>query len=78
MTMERSFIRFWNKRWKGLEVGHRGAGPSFKPSTDDDAIRENTIASLRRAIDAGADMVGFFWKFDLFDLAFFFVRSILK
>lgn len=57
--MERSFIRYWNKRWKGLEVGHRGAGPSFKPSSDDDAIRENTIASLQRAIDAGADMVSF-------------------
>lgn len=55
--MKRSFIRYWNKRWKGLEVGHRGAGPSFKPSSDDDAIRENTIASLQRACDAGADMV---------------------
>lgn len=55
--MKRSFIRYWNKRWKGLEVGHRGSGPSFKPSSGDDAIRENTIASLQRAIDAGADMV---------------------
>lgn len=57
--MEHSFIRYWNKRWKGLEVGHRGSGPSFKPTSDDDAIRENTIASYRRAIDAGADMVSY-------------------
>lgn len=55
--MKRSFVRYWNKRWKGLEVGHRGAGSSFNPTSDADAIRENTIASLRRAIDAGADMV---------------------
>lgn len=55
--MKRSFTRYWNKRWTGLEVGHRGSGPSFKPTSDDDAIRENTIASLRRAINAGADMV---------------------
>lgn len=55
--MKRSFCRYWNKRWKGLEVGHRGAGTSFKPTSGDDTIRENTIASLRRAGDAGADMV---------------------
>lgn len=55
--MKRSFCRYWNKRWIGLDVGHRGSGTSFKPTSCDDAIRENTIASLRRAIDAGADMV---------------------
>lgn len=55
--MKRSFCRYWNKLWTGLEVGHRGSGVSFKPNAEEDAIRENTIASLRRAIDAGADMV---------------------
>ncbi|XP_055295430.1 glycerophosphocholine phosphodiesterase GPCPD1 [Sitodiplosis mosellana] len=59
LNMKRSFCRHWNKRWTGLDVGHRGAGTSFKPTSGDDAIRENTIASLRRAGDAGADMVEF-------------------
>lgn len=57
--MKQSYCRYWNKRWKGLEVGHRGAGTSFKPCTEKDAIRENTIASLKRAADHGADMVEF-------------------
>lgn len=56
--MKRSFCRYWNKRFKGLEVGHRGAGTSFK-TTSTDTIRENTIASLKRAADHGADMVEF-------------------
>ncbi|XP_031623352.1 glycerophosphocholine phosphodiesterase GPCPD1-like [Contarinia nasturtii] len=59
LNMKRSFGRYWNNRWKGLEVGHRGSGTSFKPTSGDDAIRENTIASLQKAVDAGADMVEF-------------------
>lgn len=55
--MKKSFCSYWNRRWTGLDVGHRGSGTSFKPTSGDDVIRENTIASLRRAIDAGADMV---------------------
>lgn len=55
--MKRSFCRYWNNTWTGLDVGHRGSGTSFKPTSEDDAIRENTIASLQRAVDAGADMV---------------------
>lgn len=55
--MKKTFCSYWNKRWKGLDVGHRGSGTSFKPTSGDDVIRENTIASLRRAIEAGADMV---------------------
>lgn len=43
---------------RGLEVGHRGAGTSFK-TTSTDTIRENTIASLKRAAEHGADMVEF-------------------
>lgn len=42
----------------GLDVGHRGLGPSFKPSSET-KIRENTIASLKRAGEHGADMVEF-------------------
>lgn len=57
--MRQSFCRYWNKRLKGLDVGHRGTGSSFKPSSDQDAIRENTIASLKRAGEHGADMVEF-------------------
>lgn len=57
--MKKTYCRYWNKRWKGLEVGHRGGGASFKPSSESDAIRENTIASLKRAAEHGADMVEF-------------------
>lgn len=56
--MKQSFCRYWNKRLRGLEVGHRGAGTSFK-TTSTDTIRENTIASLKRAAEHGADMVEF-------------------
>lgn len=56
-TMKCSYVRYWNKKWTGLEVGHRGAGTSFK--TDDAKIRENTIASLKQAAAHGADMVEF-------------------
>ncbi|XP_049277115.1 glycerophosphocholine phosphodiesterase GPCPD1 isoform X2 [Anopheles funestus] len=57
-TLERSYIRYWNKRWTGLDVGHRGSGTSFKAS-DGNVIRENTIASLKKAVAHGADMVEF-------------------
>lgn len=55
--MERSYLRHWNKKWTGLDVGHRGAGVSFKNTGTN--IRENTIASLKTAAAHGADMVEF-------------------
>lgn len=55
--MKISYIRHWNKKWTGLDVGHRGSGTSFK--TQDNVIRENTIASLKKAAAHGADMVEF-------------------
>uniref|UniRef100_A0A1L8DC78 GP-PDE domain-containing protein n=1 Tax=Nyssomyia neivai TaxID=330878 RepID=A0A1L8DC78_9DIPT len=57
-NLKTSFIRYWNPRWKGLEIGHRGSGTSFK-SKDGNLIRENTIASLKNACAHGADMVEF-------------------
>ncbi|XP_055601409.1 glycerophosphocholine phosphodiesterase GPCPD1 isoform X2 [Uranotaenia lowii] len=57
-TLEKSYIRYWNKRWTGLDVGHRGSGTSFK-TIDGNVIRENTIASLKKAVLHGADMVEF-------------------
>ncbi|XP_053691424.1 glycerophosphocholine phosphodiesterase GPCPD1 [Sabethes cyaneus] len=57
-NLERSYIRYWNKRWTGLDVGHRGSGTSFKTS-EGSVIRENTIASLKKAVAHGADMVEF-------------------
>lgn len=57
-NLQRSYIRYWNKRWTGLDVGHRGSGTSFKAS-DGNVIRENTIASLKKAVAHGADMVEF-------------------
>lgn len=41
-----------------MEIGHRGSGTSFK-ATDGNVIRENTIASLKKAAANGADMVEF-------------------
>lgn len=58
MNMKFSYIRYWNKKWVGLDVGHRGSGNSFHAS-DGGVIRENTIASLKNAAAHGADMVEF-------------------
>lgn len=59
-TMETTFQRYWNKGKKGLDIGHRGSGNSFKmESKDCSEIRENTIASLKTAINYGADFVEF-------------------
>lgn len=57
MDLSVSYIRYWNNKWKGLDVGHRGSGTSFKAK--DTLIRENTITSLKNAADHGADMVEF-------------------
>lgn len=56
--MKQSFARYWNNSWTGLDVGHRGSGTSFK-ANDGTVIRENTIASLKKAAAHGADMVEF-------------------
>lgn len=52
-----SYLRYWNHKWKGLDIGHRGSGTSFK--TNASTIRENTITSLKNAVEHGADMVEF-------------------
>ncbi|XP_016945685.2 glycerophosphocholine phosphodiesterase GPCPD1 isoform X1 [Drosophila suzukii] len=57
MDMSVSYARYWNNKWTGLDVGHRGSGTSFKAK--DAVIRENTITSLKNAADHGADMVEF-------------------
>lgn len=57
MDMRVSYSRYWNHKWKGLDVGHRGSGTSFK--TNESVIRENTIYSLKNAADHGADYVEF-------------------
>lgn len=57
MDMRVSYARYWNNKWTGLDVGHRGSGTSFKAK--DAVIRENTITSLKYAADHGADMVEF-------------------
>lgn len=55
-----SYARHWNKSRKGLDVGHRGLGTSFKVETKNCAeVRENTIASLKTAASHGADFVEF-------------------
>lgn len=56
-SMDTTFQRYWNPKWTGLDVGHRGSGASFK--TTDTIIRENTIASFNNAVEHGADMIEF-------------------
>ncbi|XP_017484738.1 PREDICTED: glycerophosphocholine phosphodiesterase GPCPD1 [Rhagoletis zephyria] len=57
LDMAVTYTRYWNPKWTGLDVGHRGSGTSFK--TKDSVIRENTITSLKNAVEHGADMVEF-------------------
>ncbi|KAH8271740.1 hypothetical protein KR044_003404 [Drosophila immigrans] len=57
LDMRVSYARYWNNKWTGLDVGHRGSGTSFKAK--DAVIRENTITSLKNAAEHGADMVEF-------------------
>ncbi|XP_017772131.1 PREDICTED: glycerophosphocholine phosphodiesterase GPCPD1-like [Nicrophorus vespilloides] len=55
-----TYARHWKETRQGLDVGHRGAGNSFKEDMKNCAeVRENTIASLKTAIDHGADFVEF-------------------
>ncbi|XP_059059331.1 glycerophosphocholine phosphodiesterase GPCPD1-like [Achroia grisella] len=53
-----SFAKHWDPTWTGLEVGHRGLGASFK-TKEGNSIRENTIASLKKAAASGADLLEF-------------------
>lgn len=57
-TLQVSYAKHWDPSWTGLEVGHRGLGASFK-TKEGNAIRENTIASLKKAAASGADMLEF-------------------
>jgi glycerophosphocholine phosphodiesterase GPCPD1 len=56
--MSVSYTRHWKKTRAGLDVGHRGSGSSFKTQNCAE-VRENTVASLKNAIDHGADFVEF-------------------
>ncbi|VVD05840.1 unnamed protein product [Leptidea sinapis] len=57
-NLQASYSKHWDPSWTGLEVGHRGLGASFK-TKEGNAIRENTIASLKKAAASGADMLEF-------------------
>ncbi|KRT79340.1 hypothetical protein AMK59_6947 [Oryctes borbonicus] len=58
--LRKTYSRYWKKTKRGLNVGHRGSGSSFKYQMEDSAeIRENTIASLKTAVMHGADYVEF-------------------
>merc|ERR1719186_7843 len=54
-----SYRKYWNERWNGLDVGHRGLGNSYTNAKHCSNIRENTIASKQDALAHGADMVEF-------------------
>jgi len=54
-----SYRNYWDEDWKGLDVGHRGLGNSYTKGHHCSSIKENTIASMRDAVQHGADMVEF-------------------
>lgn len=56
--MSVSYAKHWKNAWTGLDIGHRGAGNSFKTQNFAE-VRENTIASIKKACAFGADMVEF-------------------
>lgn len=56
--MSVSYAKHWKNCWQGLDIGHRGLGNSFKTKNCSE-LRENTIASIKTACAAGADMVEF-------------------
>ncbi|XP_012162665.1 glycerophosphocholine phosphodiesterase GPCPD1 [Ceratitis capitata] len=58
VKLNTTFLQYWPRRWRGLDIGHRGLGRSFiadKPAP----ITENTLRSMQAAYEAGADMVEF-------------------
>jgi len=59
MDFSLSYRNYWADDWKGLDVGHRGLGNSYTKGHHCSSIKENTIASMRDAIQHGADMVEF-------------------
>lgn len=57
--MRITYAQHWKAHWKGLDVGHRGLGNSYTKERHCSNIRENSIASLKNAVAAGADIVEF-------------------
>ncbi|XP_014663567.1 PREDICTED: glycerophosphocholine phosphodiesterase GPCPD1-like [Priapulus caudatus] len=57
-NMEVSYNQYWKRRWRPLDVGHRGMG-SYYNKKRIAVARENTIASLNYAGKHGADFVEF-------------------
>uniref|UniRef100_A0A1I7UAK0 GP-PDE domain-containing protein n=2 Tax=Caenorhabditis tropicalis TaxID=1561998 RepID=A0A1I7UAK0_9PELO len=53
-SMRETFGRYWRKRNRMLQIGHRGMGSSYTKNIDQ---RENTIFSLNEAARRGADYV---------------------
>merc|ERR550534_2743972 len=59
MDFSESLRNHWSDDWKGLDVGHRGLGNSYTRGHHCSTIKENTVASMKDAIQHGADMVEF-------------------
>uniref|UniRef100_A0A8R1E1R0 Glycerophosphocholine phosphodiesterase GPCPD1 n=1 Tax=Caenorhabditis japonica TaxID=281687 RepID=A0A8R1E1R0_CAEJA len=53
-SMKETYGRYWRKRTRMLQIGHRGMGSSYTKNIDQ---RENTIFSLNEAARRGADYV---------------------
>uniref|UniRef100_A0A1A9VUR8 GP-PDE domain-containing protein n=1 Tax=Glossina austeni TaxID=7395 RepID=A0A1A9VUR8_GLOAU len=55
--MEATYCRYWNPKRKIMNIGRRGCGVSHWHGNN--ILRENTIESIKWAIESGADMVEF-------------------
>lgn len=55
-----SFVNYWRANWTALEIGHRGLGKSLSLSSTSAApLIENTLGSMLKAGELGADLVEF-------------------
>ncbi|XP_039954569.1 putative glycerophosphocholine phosphodiesterase GPCPD1 homolog 2 [Bactrocera tryoni] len=59
VKLNTTFTQFWPDHWKGMLIGHRGLGRSFVEHNAALTPLENTVSSVKRAFEAGADMVEF-------------------
>ncbi|KAL9882293.1 glycerophosphocholine phosphodiesterase GPCPD1-like [Glossina fuscipes fuscipes] len=56
-NMEATYCRYWKPKQKTMNIGRRGCGVSHWHGNN--ILRENTIESIKWAIESGADMVEF-------------------
>ncbi|XP_055857162.1 glycerophosphocholine phosphodiesterase GPCPD1-like [Episyrphus balteatus] len=59
LNFKNAFNNYWSKSWTKLDVLHRGVGKSFKTADNAAPVTENTVKTMKEALNEGADMVEF-------------------